>query len=710
MRQILQNLGSGETLLAELPAPGCRPGSLLIRSRASLLSLGTERMLVDFGKAGWIEKARRQPDKVAQVLAKVRTDGLFATLDAVKAKLDQPIPLGYCNVGEIVEGSPEVLQSLGCKPGDRVVSNGPHAECVCVPRNLCARIPDGVPDDAAAFTVVGSIALQGIRLAAPTLGETVVVTGLGLIGLLAVLLLRAQGCRVIGIDVDPWKCGLARSFGAVTVDLSAGMDPVAVAMAHTRGRGVDAVLITASTKSSEPVHQAALMSRKRGRIVLVGVTGLELSRADFYEKELSFQVSCSYGPGRYDEAYEQRGEDYPVGFVRWTEQRNFEAFLDLLASGQIDPLPLVTHRLPFADALRAYAGLGSAPALGIVLEYGPPSSSDIRTRTVDLPSAGTKAGSGTGRAVVGLIGAGNFTGITLLPALRATGARLKTIASNAGVTGSHLGEKFGFEVSTTDTRALIADPEIDVVLITTRHDSHARLAIEALRAGKKVYVEKPLCLTRQELDEIREVAAGRPDAFVMVGFNRRFAPQVRIIMRLLDARPQPKAILFTANAGAIPAGHWTQDPRVGGGRIVGEACHFVDLLSHLVGHPVVAADIVRAEGSGAENGDVALVTLKYADGSVGSIHYLSNGPKSFPKERLEVFCGGGVLQLDNFRTLRAHGWKGASDVRLWRQDKGHAGEMQALVEAVRSGAASPVPLAEAIDVTRVCLDLAERSS
>lgn len=708
MKQILQNLGSGETLLAEVPEPAPRSGSVLIRTRASLISLGTERMLVEFGKAGWIDKARKQPDKVRQVLAKVRTDGLFATIDAVKAKLDQPIALGYCNVGTVVEAGPDVLVALGCKLGDRVVSNGPHAEAVCVPRNLCARVPDGVSDEEAAFTVVGAIALQGIRLAVPTLGETVVVTGLGLIGLLAVQILRAHGCQVIGIDFDPWKCDLARSLGAEVIDLSQGTESVAAASAMTRGRGVDAVVITASTQSSEPVRQAALMCRKRGRIVLVGVTGLELSRADFYEKELTFQVSCSYGPGRYDDAYENRGQDYPLPFVRWTEQRNFEAFLGLIASGLVNLKPLITHRLPFARALEAYSGLGRQPALGILLQYTAADPQEPAARRVRLspPASPTpKPASASQQVTIGLIGAGNFTGVVLLPALKQTTARLKSISSSAGVTGTHLGRKFGFEESTTDTPALLQDPEINLVVVTTRHDSHARFVLEALRLGKRVYVEKPLCLTHEELSEIEAEAARRPDAFIMVGFNRRFAPQVQVMKRLIAARPQPKVLLFTANAGAIPANHWTQDRMIGGGRILGEACHFVDLLRFLVGHPIVSATIQRAEGPSMECGDTAVIQVAFADGSIGTIHYLANGSKSFPKERLEVFCGGGILQLDNFRTLTPFDWPGASRQRLWKQDKGHAAEIRALVEAASSGGSSPIPFHEIVEVTRTCLDL-----
>ena len=499
MKQILQNLGSGETLLADVPAPLARAGHLLIRTEASLVSLGTEKMLVAFGQANLLEKARQQPEKVKQVLQKIRTDGLFATIDAVRSKLDQPIPLGYCNAGTVLEVGAGVA---GFSAGDRVVSNGPHAEIVCVPRNLCCRIPDGIPADAAPYTVVAAIAMQGIRLAAPAVGETVVVIGLGLIGLLAVQILRASGCRVLGTDFDATKCALARTFGAEAVELSAGGDPVSAAEVFSRGRGVDAVLITASTRSSEPVSQAARMCRKRGRIVLVGVTGLELSRAEFYEKELSFQVSCSYGPGRYDPEYEQGGHDYPVGFVRWTEQRNFEAVLDLLAAGALSTGPLTSHRFPIACALEAYELVAQGRGLGIVLEYPPATEVPAPVRRVSLPKASPAK---VASVVVGLIGAGNYTGQTLLPALVKAGARLRLIVSGAGVTAAHLGRKFGFEQAGTDAASVFADPEINTVLITTRHDSHARFVIEGLRANKRVFVEKPLALTEAELDEIESL-------------------------------------------------------------------------------------------------------------------------------------------------------------------------------------------------------------
>ena len=617
-------------------------------------------MLINFGRAGWVEKARNQPDKVRQVFEKIRTDGLFPTLDAVRAKLDQPIALGYSNVGEIVEvrGETPVFEV-----GDRVVSNGPHAEFVCVPMNLCAKIPVGVTDADAAFTVLGAIALQGIRLVQPTLGEVVAVTGLGLIGLLSVQLLHAHGCRVMGIDFDTRKCALARTFGAETVDLSKDEDPVSAGFAFSRGRGMDAVLIAASTQSNDPMHQAAQMCRKRGRIVLVGVVGLELSRADFYEKELSFQVSCSYGPGRYDEEYEQKGRDYPVGFVRWTEQRNFEAVLDMMASKRIDVMPLITNRFRIADALRAYDTVSSGNALGILLEYpravvGQHGNEGLTLLPRSVPAS-------VSQVVVGLIGAGNFTGQVLLPALRRTGARLKTIVSASGVTSTHLGKKFGFEQSTTESDRIFEDPEINTIIITTRHGSHARYVLQGLCAGKRIYVEKPLCLNCDELHEIAVCLGQQTTPFLMVGFNRRFAPQIAKMKELLASVREPKTLVMTVNAGALPPNHWTQQPSEGGGRIIGEGCHFIDLLRYLVDAPITGAHATRigfAPGVMVTE-DKFSCTLTFADGSHGTLHYFANGHKSFPKERIEVFCAGRVLQLDNFRRLVGLGLR---DLDRWR--------------------------------------------
>lgn len=701
MLQILQSLKTGTTEVATVPAARLSSGGLLIRTTTTLVSAGTERMLVDFGKANYLDKARQQPDKVKQVLDKIRTDGLIPTLEAVFNKLDQPLPLGYCNVGRVMEVGSSVS---GFSIGHRVVSNGRHAEVVSVPKNLCAAIPDSVSDEEAAFTVIGSIGLQGIRLIQPTLGETVVVTGLGLIGLVTVQLLRAHGCKVIGIDFDPAKLALARSFGAETVDLSIGEDPVVKTTALTHGRGVDAVLITASTKSNEPVHQAALMCRKRGRIVLVGVTGLELSRADFYEKELSFQVSCSYGPGRYDPNYEEKGNDYPIGFVRWTEQRNFEAVLDMLADGRLDVKPLISHRFDLEAAENAYEVVGgSEPSLGILLRYADESvKSDetVRATTVQLAPATPVSG----KPVVSFVGSGNYATAVLIPAFKKSGARLKSVASSGGVSGVHSGRKFGFEQTTTDTPSVFLDSEVNTVIVSTRHDSHARFVVDALRAGKHVFVEKPLCMTLGEVKQIRDEMDRHPECQVMVGFNRRFAPHIVEMKRLLRGATGPKSFVITINAGAIPADHWTQDPSVGGGRIIGEGCHFIDLMRFLAASPISDAS---ARAMTSQSSDTVSIDLSFQDGSIGTIHYFANGSKAFPKERVEVFANGGVLQLDNYRVLKGFGWKGAKTMRLWRQDKGQAACASAFISAIENGTAAPISREELLEVAKVTIELAE---
>ena len=716
MKQILQNLQNGTTEVVEAPSPRAGAGQLLIGTTRSLISAGTERMLVDFGRAGLLDKARQQPEKVRQVLDKVRTDGLLTTVDAVRAKLGQPIPLGYCNAGVVVAvGTEAGGQSgpAGFAVGDRVVSNGPHADLVRVPFNLCARIPDGVDDEAAAFTVLAAIGLQGIRLAQPTLGESFVVTGVGLIGLLTVQLLRAQGCRVLAIDFDAAKLDLAAAFGATVCNPGRGEDPVAAGLAFSKGRGVDGVIITASTASSDPVTQAARMSRQRGRIVLVGVTGLTLNRADFYEKELSFQVSCSYGPGRYDPRYEEGGQDYPFGLVRWTEQRNFTAVLELLATGRLDVKPLISHRFAFDRAPAAYDLLTTDKgALGIVLEYPPLAEGAVRQRTVALGPAGKASAPGVARVpvrpVCGFIGAGNYASRVLIPAFKAAGAGLGTIVTSGGVSGVIHGRSAGFEVASTDLDAMLADPAINTVAIVTRHNTHGPFVVKALAAGKHVFVEKPLCLTLEELAEI-EAAAGEAAPLLMVGFNRRFAPQVQKMKALLATVAEPKSFIMTMNAGAIPPNHWTQDLAVGGGRIIGEACHYIDLMRFLAGSPIVS---VQARCLGGAPGvavteDKAALLLGFADGSFGTIHYLANGAASFPKERIEVFCAGRVLQLDNFRKLRAFGWPGFRGMNLWRQDKGQNACAAAFVAAVAGGKPAPIPTEELFEVARVTIEAAE---
>ena len=703
MKQILQSLKTGETEIAEVPVPNCGRGQLLISTSHTLVSAGTERMLVEFAKAGWIDKARQQPDKVRMVLDKIKTDGLIPTIEAVLNKLDQPLPLGYCNVGRIKKVG---FGETTFRAGDRVISNGKHAEVVAVPFNLCAKVPDSVSDEEAAFTVLGAVALQGIRLVQPTLGETVVVTGLGLVGLMTVQLLRAHGCRVFGLDFDPTKLAMAKQFGAEVADLGAVQEVVAMATAYSRGRGADAVIVTAATNSSEPMHQAALMCRKRGRIVLVGVTGLELSREDFFKKELTFQVSASYGPGRYDPNYEEKGQDYPVGFVRWTEQRNFEAVLDMMADGRIDVKPLISHRFQIDEAEKAYELVGgSGPSLGILLEY-PGVEITREAQTVKFGrTLTTRALPQRREGCVSFIGSGNYATAVLIPAFKAAGAHLCSVASMAGVSGVHAGRKFGFQESTTDADRLFADPATNAIVVTTRHDTHANFIMQALQAGKHVFVEKPLCLKLEDLSAIDAlVKAMASPPIVMVGFNRRFAPHVRRMKKLLAGVSGPKAFVITVNAGVIPADHWTQDREVGGGRIVGEACHFIDLLRFLAGVRITGHQKMVMDSA---TQDSVTLQLAFADGSIGTVHYFANGNKALPKERLEVFAAGRVLQLDNFRTLTGFGWSGFSKMNLWRQDKGQKACVQAFVDSIQRGLPSPIPISEIFEVSRVSIEIAQ---
>lgn len=705
MKQVLQNLNNGETIIEDVPQPMVSTGSLLIQSTKTLVSAGTERMLVDFGKGNLIQKAQQQPDKVKQVIEKIGTDGLKPTLDAVKNKLDTPLPLGYCNVGTLIDIGKGVE---GFKVGDRILSNGKHAEVVCVPKNLCAKIPDNVDDESASFTVIGAIALQGIRLIKPTLGETIVVTGLGLIGLVAVQLLRANGCKVLGLDFDPAKLALAKQFGAEVVNLAEGEDPIAAADKYTKGRGVDGVLITASTKSNDPIHQAALMSRQRGRIVLVGVVGMEMSRADFYEKELSFQVSCSYGPGRYDPEYEDKGNDYPFGLVRWTEQRNFEAILDMMSDGRINMQPLISHRFKLEDAKDAYDVVSNGNPLGVLLEYQEPTANQSPQTTIDIS---TNSGS-TSDAVVGFIGAGNYASSVLVPAFANTNATLQSIASATGVSSVHVGKKFNIQQATTDSKGLLADTNINTVVVTTRHNSHSKWVVDALTAGKHVFVEKPLALNREQLHDVKacyeEIAKNKQPPILMVGFNRRYAPHVLKMKQLLKATKQPKSMIMTVNAGAIPEDHWTQDMEIGGGRIIGEACHFIDLLRDVADAKIIS---VAANYMASACNDSVMIQLGFEDGSIGSINYLANGSKSFPKERLEVFSGGGILQLDNFRSLKGYGWKGFSKDKLWAQDKGQKECVKTFVEAIGSGKRDDlIAFDELMEVAEVCFKVVESLS
>jgi len=686
MKQLIQDLKSGNTLLEEVPGPQVKPGAVLIKTTRSLVSLGTERMLVEFGKASLIEKARQQPDRVKQVIDKMKTDGILPTIETVFNKLNQPIPLGYCNVG-IVEAIGNGVHSLCI--GDRVASNGNHAEYVCVHENLAAKIPDNVSDEEATFTVIGSIGLEGIRLCNPTFGETVVVIGLGLIGMVTAELLKANGCKVIGYDFDHQKVEMAIAKGILAFNPSQGNDPVHFVKQSTNEIGADSVIITASNKSDEIIHQAAQMSRKRGRIVLVGVIGLNINRADFYEKELSFQVSCSYGPGRYDENYELKGQDYPIGYVRWTEKRNFETILNSISSGQLDVSALITDRVSLENFKDIYGDMRKKGSIASIIVY--PTDSK-KTNTIYLNH---KTFNGR-KGVFGIIGAGNFTSSTIIPWMKAAKANMKYIASAGGLTAKILAKKGNISIATSDYQEILQDQEVDTVIITTRHNLHAKLVIESLKAGKNVFVEKPLCLTEEELLDIINSKLETRNSQLVVGFNRRFAPLARKMKQLLGEGT--RNIIATMNAGFIPANSWVHDLELGGGRIIGEACHYIDLCTFLTGSKVKA---VCSNGMGShpvESTDNLSIFLKYENGSTAVINYFANGSKAYSKERIEAYSLGKTLIINNWRNLKGYGTNGFSKMKT-RLDKGHKEQFHLLVESVKSGT-SIIPFDEIVNTTK----------
>lgn len=692
MKQIIQDMKSGQTVLEEVPVPQVKFGCVLVKTSCTLVSLGTERMLVEFGKANLIDKARQQPDKVKQVLDKIKTDGLQPTLEAVFNKLGQPLPLGYCNSGIVVAVGSGVSEF---KVGDRVASNGQHAEFVCVTKNLVTKIPDNVSDEEAAFTVIGSIGLQGIRLLNPQLGETIVVVGLGLIGLIAAQLLKANGCKVIGVDFDEEKVELARAKGIIGVNPAKGTDPVKYVMEETAAYGADAVLITASAKTDEVIHQAAEMSRKRGRIVLVGVIGLDIRRDDFYKKELSFQVSCSYGPGRYDENYENKGIDYPLPFVRWTEKRNFETILQSISMGNIDVKSLITEEVDLKDYEKIYGDMRKHGSIASIIKY----PIDAKQNTVvDVTTTNFSATKGQ----IGIIGAGNFTSATLLPALMRTGAHIRYIASAQGLSAKVLAKKAGALKATSDYTEILKDEAVDLAIITTRHNLHASMVLDTLRAGKHVFVEKPLCLNLMELNDIIEIyqEAQKVGITLTVGYNRRFSP-FAVRMKQL-AGSGVKNIIATMNAGFIPPEVWVHDLKVGGGRIVGEACHFIDLCSFFTDSKVVSVCMNAMGESPEENTDNACILLRYEDGSNVVINYFANGSKSYSKERVEMYTQEKTLVLDNWRELRGYGYKGFSKLKKG-MDKGHSTQFALLNDRMTNGGEALIPFSSIVNTTKASL-------
>ena len=688
MKQIIQDLKSGATILEEVPVPQVKAGYVLIQTTRTLVSLGTERMLVEFGKANLIDKARQQPDKVKQVLDKIKTDGLQPTLEAVFNKLGQPLPLGYCNVGKVMAVGRGVTEFV---VGDRVASNGNHAEYVCIPKNLVAKIPDNVTDEEATFTVIGSIGLQGIRLLNPQLGECVVVVGLGLIGLVAAELLKANGCKVIGVDFDQQKVDIAKNKGIYAINPKNGIDPVKYVEEITGGVGADGVLITASAKGDEVIHQACLMSRKRGRVVLVGVIGLNMRRDDFYKKELSFQVSCSYGAGRYDEEYENKGHDYPLAYVRWTEKRNFETILGAISSKMLDVQPLITEEVELVNYAEIYGDMRKHGSIASILKF--PVDSTIE-RVVPVGENRTMVGSGK----LGIIGAGNFASATIIPALKKVNAPIKYIASAQGLTAKVLAKKAQAENATSDYRVMLDDPEINMVIITTRHNLHASMVMEALEAGKSVFFEKPLCLNEEELQNIESAYMKVSDKITLtVGFNRRFSPFAVKMKALVGGGP--KNIVATMNAGYIPPEAWVQDMEVGGGRVIGEACHFIDLCSFLADSKVVAVCMNALGENPQENTDNVSILLKYENGTNAVINYFANGSKSYVKERVEVFSQEKVLVLDNWRKLEGFGVKGFSKM-TGTMDKGHKRQFALLNERLQKGGEALIPFESIVNTTR----------
>ncbi len=689
MKQILQNLENGSTKIIESPSPKLSRGAVKIESLVSLISPGTERMLVDFGKSSYLSKARKQPEKLKMVFDKIATDGFLNTANAVKSKLDQPIPLGYSNVGVINEVSDDTEVF---KKGDRVVSNGPHAEEVCIKKNLCALIPENVSNEEAAFTVIGSIALQGVRLSKPTIGEFFVVIGAGLIGLLTIQILKANGCKVLALDLDDKKLQLASEFGAQIFNPKDPNDLSSLVKDLSNGLGADAVIIAATTKSNDPIKQAAEICRKRGRIILVGVVGLELSRELFYEKEINFQVSCSYGPGRYDPNYEKDGNDYPPGYVRWTENRNFQAFLDLISSGSINVKPLITSRYKFEEAEEAYNALSSdLSQLAILLEYNK-NKEKKDSKIIKLNDTNSFI---TKQPVIALIGAGNYAARTLIPALKKCKAQLHTIASNSGINGAIHGKKYGFKYATSDVNSILSNPEINTVFIATRHNTHAKLVIECLKNNKNVWVEKPLAINKKELDEIistykdlqmqSEETKFMPQ--LMIGFNRRFSPFITKIKNCIKNEVDPLSIIITVNPGHIEAEHWTQDRLIGGGRIIGECCHFIDLARFLVGKKItsIKGQSLFSKTFNKFRDDCSSMILSFEDGSIATINYLANGNNKFPKEKIEIFVGGKILELNNFRVLKGYGWKRFRKYKTFIQDKGHRASTKAFIKSLIDG-------------------------
>ncbi len=716
MRQLLQNVQTGESLLADVPAPQPRDGFVQVRVAASLVSAGTERMVVEFGRKNILDKARSRPDLVRQTIDKARRDGILPTIETVRGRLGRPMALGYSCSGTVLAlgrgvSEFEIGQPVACAGAGYAV----HAESIIAPVNLVVAIPHALKLDsdsmfeAAAFTTLGAIAMQGIRLARIGLGDVAAVIGLGLLGQLTVQILKAAGCKVIGMDLQPYRSKLAARLGADATAVTAA-EMTGRTLDASSGAGADAVLITADTHSDQPVSLAGDIARDRGVVVAVGSVGMNLPRRVYYEKELTFLISRSYGPGRYDPNYEEKGQDYPIGYVRWTEKRNLQAFAGLIADGRVDVKPLITHRFPIEGATRAYdliSGKTSDPFLGIVLKYPPDSDLspriDLAAASRQLPKAATNMRA-PGAVKIGVLGAGNFAHGVLLPALkRAEGTEFIGVAAAGGPGAHYTASKFEFKYCTTRESELCEDPDIDALVIATRHDLHSRQVAAALAAGKHVFVEKPLALDQAGLKQVVEVYEADPSRVLMVGFNRRFAPMALELKSFFEKVSEPLVVQYRINAGFVPPTHWTQDAAQGG-RILGEACHFIDWATWLVGLPAVSVTSNSLPDSGRYCRDNVVITLRYSSGSTAVITYLANGDRGLGKERIEVHGGGRSGLIDDFRRLELVKDGRRRVRRSWlRQDKGHRVECERFVAAVRSGGPAPIPAAQLWATTRATL-------
>lgn len=695
MKQVIQSFKTGELTVQDVPSPTLRPQGLLVRNTVSLVSAGTERMVVDFAEKNLLQKAMDRPDLVRQVIDKAQREGIVNTIDSVRNRLDQPLALGYSTAGIVAAVGSQVK---GFKVGDRVACAGggyaSHAEMIYVPRTLAVKLPDTVPFEAGAFATVSAIAMQGIRQAEVVVGHNVAVIGLGLLGQIAVQILKAAGCRVMGIDLNTERINLARQSGAEYV--CHNDDAIAQTEVFTNGYGFDAVIVTAATSSNGPIELAGKIARDRAIISAVGAFGMDIPRKVYYEKELDLRLSRSYGPGRYDAEYEDKGHDYPYGYVRWTEQRNMEAFIQLVAAGSIQVDPLISHRFPIEEAEKAYdviTGKTSEPFLGVLLTYDAEKPLVGKISLTATPETIPYEPSTT--VNIGLLGAGNFTNATLLPAMKdIEGLRNVGIMSGSGMTARTTGDRYGFEFCTSDYDELLQDERVNWIVISTRHNLHATQAIAAMQAGKHVFVEKPLALSLEEMIEVFKVQQTTGKR-LMVGFNRRFAPMVEAMHDFIKGHTRPLIATYRVNAGAIPADHWTQDPEIGGGRIIGEACHFIDLLQHLVGASPVSISTHALEGAQGTVSDEAVIVITFADGSVGTVIYAAGGDKAFGKERIEIIGDGRVAIMDDYRTLElVHNGKRKSKNERMRPSKGHHQEWEALVKTIKNGQPTPISLEE----------------